>query len=98
MCSRMIRNVRNIIRTATYSMPIDIQRAEVLLPTDRRGITTKTNVNRTNKPSTTTGHLHFPKIGEPSRSAPARARWGGLRTRVAALPETPGPRAGAGGL
>ena len=30
MCSRMIRTVRHIIRTATYSMAIDIQQAEVL--------------------------------------------------------------------
>ena len=39
-------------------MAIDIQRAEVLLPTDRRSITIKTNVDRTTKPSTKTGHLH----------------------------------------
>ena len=44
-------------KTLTFSMAIDIHREEVLLPNDRRSITTKTNVNRTNKPSTTTGHL-----------------------------------------
>ena len=44
-------------KTLIFSMAIDIQREEVLLPTDRRGMTTKTNVNRTNKPSTKTGHL-----------------------------------------
>ena len=44
-------------KTLIFSMAIDIQREEVLLPNDRRGMTTKTNVNRTNKPSTKTGHL-----------------------------------------
>ena len=37
-------------------MAIDLQREEVLLPTDRRGIKLKSNVDRTNKPSTKTGH------------------------------------------
>ena len=45
-------------KTLIFSMAIDIQREEVLLPNDRRSITTKTNVNRTNKPSTNAGHLH----------------------------------------
>ena len=40
-------------------MAIDIRQAEVLLLTDRSGIKTKTNVNRTNKPSTKSGHLHI---------------------------------------
>ena len=44
-------------KTLIFSMAIDIQREEVLLPNDRRSITTKTNVNRTNKPSTNAGHL-----------------------------------------
>ena len=44
--------------TLTFSMVIDIGQAEALLPTDRRGITIKTNKNRTNKPSTKSGHLH----------------------------------------
>ena len=47
-----------MVNTLTFSMAIDIQREEVLLPNDRRSITTKTNVNRTNKPSTNAGHLH----------------------------------------
>ena len=56
-------------KTLTFSMAIDIQREEVLLPTDRRGMTTKTNVNRTNKPSTKTGHLQTStKSGSPMRS------------------------------
>ncbi len=46
-----------MVNTLTFSMAIDIQREEVLLPNDRRSITTKTNVNRTNKPSTNAGHL-----------------------------------------
>ena len=40
-------------------MAIDIRQEEVLLLTDRSGIKTKTNVHRTNKPSTKSGHLHF---------------------------------------
>ena len=51
------KNALSMAKTPTLSMAIDIQRAEVLLPTDRRSMTTKTNVNRTNKPSTKTGHL-----------------------------------------
>ena len=54
-----------MVKTLTFSMAIDIQREEVLLPTDRRGMTTKTNVNRTNKPSTKTGHLHKSDGQEP---------------------------------
>ena len=46
-------------KSLTFSMAIDIQRAEVLLPTDRSDIKTKTNVHCTNKPSTKSGHLHF---------------------------------------
>ena len=46
-------------KTLTFSMGIDIQREEVLLPNDRRSITTKTNVNCTNKPSTNTGHVQI---------------------------------------
>ena len=49
-------------KTLTFSMAIDIQRVEVLLPNDRRSITIKTNVNRTNKPSTNAGHLHASNI------------------------------------
>ena len=48
-----------MVKTLTFSMAIDIQRVEVLLPNDRRSITTKTNVNRTNKPSTNAGHLQL---------------------------------------
>ena len=43
--------------TLTFSTVIDIGQAEALLPTDRRGITIKTNTNRTNKPSTKSGHV-----------------------------------------
>ena len=48
-----------MVKTLTFSMAIDIQREEVLLPNDRRSITTKTNVNRTNKPSTKAGQLQY---------------------------------------
>ncbi len=43
-------------KTLTSSMAIDRRRGEVLLPTDRRSIKPKDNVDRTNKPSTKTGH------------------------------------------
>ncbi len=59
-----------MVNTLTFSMAIDIQREEVLLPNDRRSITTKTNVNRTNKPSTNAGHL---------QKTPKRTRFGHLR-------------------
>ncbi len=45
-------------KTLTSSMAIDRRRGEVLLPTDRRSIKPKDNVDRTNKPSTKTGHPH----------------------------------------
>ena len=51
-------------------MAIDIQRVEVLLPNDRRSITTKTNVNRTNKPSTNAGHLQPIPAAQPVLASP----------------------------
>ena len=64
------KNALSMAKSLTFSMAIDIQRAEVLLPTDRRGITTKTNVNRTNKPSTKTGHLQTGTAGASSTPRP----------------------------
>ena len=64
------KNALSMAKSLTFSMAIDIQRAEVLLPTDRSDITTKTNVNRTNKPSTKTGHLQTGTAGASSTPRP----------------------------
>ena len=53
-------------------MAIDIRQAEVLLLTDRSGIKTKTNVNRTNKPSTKSGHLQGSSSSGSGFSCPAK--------------------------
>ena len=85
------KNALSMAKSPTLSMAIDIQRAEVLLPTDRRGMTTKTNVNRTNKPSTKTGHLHRhlgprftqpPPIGSNSATTPWAAPRSDVRSRA----------------
>lgn len=62
-------------------MVIDLRRGEVLLPTDRRGIKPKSNVDRTNKPSTKTGHPH-------TGLADVQNRMGRLEERMARLEGT----------
>ena len=51
------KNALSMGATLTFSTVIDFGQAEASLPTDRRGITIKTNINHTYKPSTKSGHL-----------------------------------------